>query len=199
MNPMPLDNKPIQHDYLTNSPRTNDDIILESTPNINILANPQGDIQLTVCISGWLFTPLSYLPLFYAILPQAKLLASTRRIPSKVAHLKTHRPQKRRAVVLLFLLHIAVHCRLFLTYKASMATGSICLPAWRPELPDCSRGLAASDMQLSVANRTGGIYKEIKELLAESGFMMAADAGTVSTKSSKPSKLYISSDPGLGQ
>lgn len=52
----------------------------------------------------------------------------------KVSYLKTHGagPRKSRAVMLHFLLHIALHCQLFISSKATVATGSICLPARRP-------------------------------------------------------------------
>lgn len=59
----------------------------------------------------------------------AALLASTK-MESDGGPLKRHKsPQWSRALMLPFLLHIAVHCQLFISYKASMATGSICLPA----------------------------------------------------------------------
>lgn len=50
--------------------------------------------------------------------------------------------QKSRTTMLLFLLHIAPLCQLFLSNKATMATGSICLPACNLELSVSSWGLA---------------------------------------------------------
>ena len=103
----------------------------------------------------------------------------------------TQSPQMRRGMMLLFLLHIAVHCQLFISYKTSMATGSICLPAWRPEPPDFSRRLAASYMQ----ERRN--LKRNKELPAESGCTMVLEAETVSSKF-QPCKLCIFTNPSLG-
>lgn len=77
----------------------------------------------------------------------------------------TQSPQKSRAVMLLFLLHIAVHYQLFISNKAAMATGSICLPAWRPELPDSSRGLAGSYVRLSLTSKKRRNYKETRSCL----------------------------------
>lgn len=111
--------------------------------------------------------------MFYAILPQAKFLASTTKMPSKVSHLKTHRAHERvEQWFFFFLLHIAVHCWLFISNKATMATGSICLPAWRPELPDSSRGLAGSFMKLTLLTNNRRHLERHKKLPAESGYMI---------------------------
>lgn len=75
---------------------------------------------------------------------------------------------------MLLLLYIAVYCQLFLSYKASMATGNICLPAWRP---DCSRRLAASYMQLSAIIRRRGTFEEKKrDLLVKTGYGIVVKA-----------------------
>lgn len=104
--------------------------------------------------------------IFYCCLATSHTLSFNDKDDIKGVPLKdTQSPQKSRAVMLLFLLHIAVHCQLFISNKATMATGSICLPAWRPELPDSSRVLARSYMQLTLTTEKGEIYKEIRSCL----------------------------------
>lgn len=83
--------------------------------------------------------------------------------------------QKSRAPMLLFLLHIAPLCQLFLSNKATMATGSICLPVCNLELPISSWGLACSYMWTPLKATVQGIFKAKANILKKRDLVSNVD------------------------